>query len=110
MEFKEYSDRANNTAEHGDNMLYPVLGLCGEAGEVAEKFKKLIRDKKVKDWVDIKPEDAEAIEKECGDVLWYLNRLLTLLGSGLGKAAEVNITKLESRKARGVLSGSGDNR
>jgi NTP pyrophosphatase (non-canonical NTP hydrolase) len=83
-----------------------ILGLVGEAGEVAEKYKKIIRDKAGK----ITPEDAQEIIKELGDVLWYVAVLADYLGMPLEAVAEANLQKLSSRKARGVQAGSGDNR
>jgi NTP pyrophosphatase (non-canonical NTP hydrolase) len=83
-----------------------VFGLVGESGEVAEKFKKLIRDKSGQ----LSVEDKQEIIKELGDVLWYVNSLSTLLGSSLEEVAEKNLEKVLSRKARGTTKGSGDNR
>lgn len=92
--------------EIGKNFIYPTLGLAGESGEVAEKIKKVIRDKNgVAD-----EETKEMIKKELGDVLWYVAQLATELGLSLDEIAENNITKLASRLERGVLQGSGDNR
>jgi NTP pyrophosphatase (non-canonical NTP hydrolase) len=84
-------------------LAYLTLGLAGEAGEIANKAKKLIRDG---DNADKRKE----IGKELGDVCWYLAVLAEELGMNLGKVMEDNIEKLSSRKARGVLGGSGDNR
>lgn len=86
--------------------LYAVLGLNGEAGEVAEKFKKIMRDK---DGV-FSEEDEEEILKEIGDVLWYAAALSSEMGHSLEEVAIRNLDKLNSRKERGVLAGSGDNR
>ncbi len=83
---------------------YLALGLTGEAGEVANKVKKLIRDG------GDSPDKRKEIAKELGDVCWYLAVLAQELGSNLGKIMEDNIAKLEDRKARGVIGGSGDNR
>lgn len=83
--------------------LYPLLGLCGETGEVAEKFKKAIRDNGAQ-------VDFDAVELELGDVLWYVAKLGRVFKSTLGQVAWRNIEKLQSRAARGVLGGSGDNR
>lgn len=79
---------------------YLSLGLVGEAGEVANKVKKIIRDKKI---------DAD-ISGEIGDVLWYCAMLADYLDVNLGKIMENNLDKLRSRKERGVLGGSGDRR
>lgn len=83
-----------------------VLGLVGEAGEVAEKFKKLIRDK---DGV-ITEADKDEIIKELGDVMWYLATIARYLDVELEQVAAGNLDKIASRKARGVQKGSGDNR
>src|SRR5210317_2502779 len=83
-------------------LAYLTLGLSGEAGEIANKAKKLIRD-------GDNPDKREEIGKELGDVCWYLAVLAEELGMNLGKVMEDNIEKLSSRKARGVLGGSGDN-
>lgn len=106
MDFKEYQKRANATAIYDIkfSILYPTLGLAGEAGEVAEKVKKIIRDKK-----QIKDERVE-ICKELGDVLWYLAAVARDIGVTLEDVAMMNIEKLESRKERGTLQGDGDNR
>lgn len=86
--------------------LYAVLGLNGEAGEVAEKFKKIMRDKEGV----FTQEDEDEILKEIGDVLWYAAALAAEMGYSLEEVAVRNLAKLNSRKERGVLSGSGDNR
>lgn len=109
MEFKEYQAKSRETAIYpniGKNYIYPTLGLSGEAGEVAEKIKKVIRDK---DGV-IDNETREMIKKELGDVLWYVSQLATELGLSLDDVAEKNIDKLYDRMERGKLKGSGDNR
>ena len=82
---------------------YVALGLAGEAGEVADKVKKLIRDGDT-------PELRAAIKKEVGDVLWYWTRMCRELGIEPEAIAQENVDKLQSRKDRGVLQGSGDNR
>ena len=106
MNFSEYQKRANATAIYDSkfSILYPTLGLAGEAGEVAEKVKKIIRDNK--NIVD----EREDIAKELGDVLWYVAAVARDIGFKLEAIAEMNIEKLESRKERGVLQGNGDNR
>jgi NTP pyrophosphatase (non-canonical NTP hydrolase) len=83
-----------------------ILGLVGEAGEVAEKFKKIIRDMDG----EILVEDRLEIRKELGDVLWYIAALSDYLGFSLEEVGQKNIDKLLDRKARGVSGGSGDNR
>lgn len=87
-------------------MLEKVFGLVGEAGEVADKFKKLIRDKNAKP----SDEDKKELAKELGDVLWYVNSVGLYLGYSLEEIAQMNLDKVLSRKERGVTKGSGDNR
>ena len=82
-------------------LIENTLGLVGEAGEVAEKVKKLVRDS------TFIPRD---VIKELGDVLWYIATLADELNLGLDYIAEKNILKLQSRKERNTLSGSGDDR
>jgi NTP pyrophosphatase (non-canonical NTP hydrolase) len=109
MDFKEYQEKSRKTAFYpnkDNNFIYPTLGLSGEAGEVAEKIKKVIRDK---DGV-IDDETKEMIKKELGDVLWYVAQLATELGLSLDEIAGSNIDKLYDRMERGKLKGSGDNR
>lgn len=97
----------NSVAEGGDgNYIYPALGLCGEAGEVAEKIKKIIRDKNG----NVDEQDRKAVAKELGDVMWYLSALCKEFGLNMGEVAQANLDKLASRKERGVLGGSGDQR
>lgn len=86
--------------------LEKVLGLVGEAGEAADKIKKVLRDKGGR----ASQEDREAIAKELGDVLWYVASVARYLGFPLSEVARGNIEKLESRKKRGKISGEGDNR
>lgn len=86
--------------------LHWVLGINGEAGEVAEKVKKIIRDKNGK----MTKQDKQELAKEIGDVLWYLAVFAHDLGFSLEDIAQQNLDKLKSRKARGVLGGAGDNR
>jgi len=86
--------------------LYCTLGLLGEAGEIAEKMKKIIRDKNC----DINSEDSILLQKETGDCVWYTGAMAGELDTTLENVAYQNIDKLESRKQRGVLQGSGDNR
>ena len=108
MTIQEYQTRALATANYGvgNKIIYPTLGLAGEAGEVAEKVKKVLRDKG-----GIFTEEAKLeIIKELSDVCWYINALANDLGYSLESVMELNIQKLESRKARGVINGNGDNR
>lgn len=82
------------------------MGLSEEAGEVAGKFAKAVRDSNG----FISPERKTEIEKELGDVLWFLAEVCTVLGTDFESIAEKNLAKLASRKQRGVIHGSGDNR
>ncbi|HSX47138.1 MAG TPA: nucleoside triphosphate pyrophosphohydrolase family protein [Patescibacteria group bacterium] len=110
MTFDEYQKKALKTAISNPNevlaTLHWVLGINGEAGEVAEKVKKIIRDK---DGV-ISNEDKKELAKEVGDVLWYLAVFSHHLGISFESIAKENLTKLKSRHTRGALKGSGDNR
>ena len=109
MNFKEYQKKSRKTAIYpnaDNNFIYPTLGLVGEAGEVAEKIKKVIRDKEGV----LDDEKRKEIEKELGDVLWYVSQLATELDLSLEEVAEKNIEKLYSRMDRGKLKGNGDNR
>ena len=105
MTFNEYQARAHALAFYPDNrgIEYVGLKLAGEAGEVAEKVGKMIRD-------GMPDNFPTEIAKELGDVLWYVQEMAGINGYTLADVAEMNITKLESRKARGVLGGNGDNR
>lgn len=109
MQFSEYQKRSRKTAiypDAGHNFTYPTLGLVGEAGEVANKVKKILRDNSGQ----VTPGHIEEIQKELGDVLWYAAQLATEFGLDLDDVAMQNILKLESRLDRGTLRGSGDNR
>jgi NTP pyrophosphatase (non-canonical NTP hydrolase) len=110
MDFNEYQKKALSTViSHGDYLkdtMHWVLGINGEAGEVAEKVKKIIRDKNGV----VSEQDKEDIAKELGDVLWYLAVFADQLGFNFEKIAQDNLDKLQRRKANGTLSGSGDNR
>lgn len=109
MTFEEYQEKSRVTAiypDAGRNMVYPTLGLVSEAGEVASKLKKAIRDQQGV----IDDERRAAMEQELGDVLWYVSQIVSELNLNLETVAEKNIEKLYSRKDRGVLSGDGDNR
>jgi len=109
MELNDFQKECRKTAlypEVGDNVIYPTLGLVGEAGEVADKVKKILRDKK-----GIFDKDSkEEIKFELGDVLWYISQLSSELGYELEEIANSNLQKLSSRKLRGKIKGSGDDR
>jgi len=107
MDLDDYQRRAFEFAIYPyrlNNPEYATLGLVGEAGEIANKVKKMQRDGKTKD--DLRSD----IGAEIADVLWYCGALATEFGLSLDILAQNNLNKLESRQARGVLGGSGDNR
>jgi NTP pyrophosphatase (non-canonical NTP hydrolase) len=125
LNFNEYQERALDTAQYptpfiksewednsaipmnnGIGYVYPALGLVGEAGEVAEKVKKLIRDCEGVPTAD----RVEDIKKELGDVLWYLAVLANEFDIKLEDIATLNLSKLASRKKRNKIKGDGDNR
>jgi len=107
-DFNSYQRSASKTAIYPDEhrILYPALGLAGEAGEVANKVKKLVRD-----GIENRPEDwREQIASEIGDVLWYCAALATDLNLTLGMIAAQNEVKLSARKDAGTIGGDGDKR
>jgi len=108
MNLNDYQQSALKTALYPRQyaIVYPALGLNGEAGEVADKVKKVIRD----NGGDFSPERREQIAFELGDVLWYVATMAHDLGYSLDEIADMNISKLADRARRNKLSGSGDNR
>jgi len=106
MNFDEYQVEAYKMAIYPKDTFYPVLGLCGEAGEIAEKFKKCLRDKGGIIDEDFKVE----LVKELGDVLWYIGAICSEYGLSMSDVATSNIRKLKDRQKRGKIQGSGDNR
>lgn len=119
----EYQKKAHETASYSKPVVYedigggnvrtnqldwsyPVAGLSEEAGEVSGKFAKAIRE----EGGYISTERALAIKKELGDVCWFIAEIATCLGFTLEDVMQTNLDKLASRKARGVINGSGDNR
>jgi NTP pyrophosphatase (non-canonical NTP hydrolase) len=117
MLLDEYQEFTSTTAKHAaltssaapltaDDLVYTALGINGEAGEVAEKVKKLIRD----DGGSVSDDARVAVALELGDVLWYVARMATKLRMSLGDIARMNMEKLMSRRERGTLGGSGDSR
>ncbi len=106
-DFDRYQYLSRLTAiypDQGHNLIYPTLGLNGEAGEIAEKVKKYIRDDRPF------PAVREEILAELGDVLWYLAALCSELDVSMSEIAQSNLDKLQNRAERNKLSGSGDNR
>ena len=89
-----------------DEFMHLVLGLVGEAGEIAEKVKKLGRDKNS----DLAQLDRDGMAAELGDVLWYAAVLANFLDLSLNDVVQRNVDKLAGRQRRAVLGGSGDNR
>ena len=87
-------------------IIYPTLGLTGEAGEVANKVKKIIRD----DGNKINESLVQEISAEIGDCLWYISVLADDIGCKLSDIANANLIKLENRKKKGTIKGSGDKR
>lgn len=113
MTFDDYSTQAMTTDTFsGDRsvgshaFLEKTLGLMGEAGEVAEKVKKILRDKNG----EATDEDRKELAKELGDILWYINSVGDYLGLSLEDIAQANLEKVLSRKERGQTHGSDDNR
>jgi NTP pyrophosphatase (non-canonical NTP hydrolase) len=111
--FQIYDAEVSHLAKYpevGENPIYPALGLVGEAGEVAEKIKKLWRNESKTRGIDYSEEQKTEIVKELGDVLWYVAALAREVGSSIEEVAKTNSTKLNSRGKRGVINSSGDNR
>jgi len=109
MHLNEYQQAALRTAAPKDKpneVFHLLLGLVGEAGELAEKAKKIVRDKD-SDFTQWDPED---LTKELGDTLWYIAVLANHFDVPLEQVAHLNLTKLADRQSRNTLSGSGDNR
>jgi NTP pyrophosphatase (non-canonical NTP hydrolase) len=103
LTMNDYQNMAARTAIYSSahSLLYPALGLAGEAGEVANKIKKMLRDNKF---------DRDGVAAELGDVLWYVSALARDLNVDLNALAMQNLEKLYGRAARGTIQGSGDNR
>jgi NTP pyrophosphatase (non-canonical NTP hydrolase) len=110
MTFDEYQKQALTTAITNPDPLMDktiwAMGISGEAGEVLEKWKKIVayRDGVITD------EDKKELQKELGDVVWYVAVLAHSLGISLEDVMQTNVAKLASRKQRGVTKGQGDNR
>lgn len=110
MTLNDYQNQAATTNSFAlDDPLAPyyfALGLNGEAGEVAEKMKKIIRNHQN----DMSKLDLDDFKKELGDVLWYLAMMSRQVGLSLEDVAATNLAKLADRKARDVIKSTGDNR
>ena len=108
MTLNEYQQKALETAVYPQEfkIIYPSLGLTGEAGECADKVKKVIRD----NGEQFTEEKKYELAKEIGDVLWYCATFANDIGFDLETIGQMNNDKLHSRQERGVLGGSGDNR
>jgi len=103
---EEYREHTRETCiyDPNDAFEYTILGLCSEAGEVAGKYKKFLRDNTP--WEDLQL----AMMKELGDVLWYVDRIADEFDLNLQTIMEANVLKLQARKANNTISGSGDER
>lgn len=103
MNMNAYQEMASKTAIYNSThqILYPALGLVGEAGEVANKVKKMMRDGSF---------DRAAVVSELGDVLWYIAALCRDLNVDMNDVALDNLKKLHDRMQRGTIQGNGDNR
>ncbi len=109
MNLNDYQQLALRTASPKDKkneLFHLLLGLNGEAGEIAEKMKKVVRDKDS----DFSTVDIDDLTKELGDVLWHIAVIGDYFDIKLDDIGETNIKKLASRLERGKISGSGDNR
>ena len=113
MKFNDYQTKAAKydlseatTDLKAVGFIEKVLGLTGEAGETADKIKKILRDK---DGL-VSDEDSDLIIKELGDTLWYIASIARYLGVDLAEVASSNLEKLESRWQRNKLHGEGDKR
>ncbi len=113
MNADDYQKRAITTAytdpQYVNTLMEKTIwamGLAGEAGEVVEKWKKIVAYKEGK----ITPEDLDEIAKELGDVVWYIAVMAHSLGLSLDDIMQRNLQKLASRQKRNVIKGQGDNR
>ena len=113
MTFDQYQQKALTTAytnpKYVDTLMDKtiwVMGISGEAGEVVEKWKKIVAYKKGK----ITKADKEELKKELGDVVWYIAVLADSLGLSFEEVMQLNVKKLADRKKRNVIKGAGDNR
>ena len=98
LTFNDYQKTARETAIYKDGIFYPVLGLCGESGEVADKIKKIYRDNNG----IISEDNKEQLVKEMGDVLWYLTAVAAIKGFTLEDIWQHNVENLEARREAGI--------
>jgi NTP pyrophosphatase (non-canonical NTP hydrolase) len=113
MDLNEYQKAALFTASYpniGNNLLYPALGLVGEAGETADKIKKYWRNFGKTKGSELDSNERSALIAELGDVLWYVGAMASELGATLEYVAEFNVEKLRARQKAGTIKGEGDNR
>lgn len=110
MTFDEYQKQALTTAHTNPNPLMDktiwAMGIAGEAGEVLEKWKKIVAYKEG----HISSEDLAELKKELGDVVWYIAVLADSLGLSFEEVMQLNVKKLQDRQKRNVIKGAGDNR
>lgn len=108
MTLNNYQKQAAVTAtfDHDKGLIYTTLGLASEAGEVAGKVKRIIRD----DGDELSESRREEIIDELGDVLWYLSQVANQIGADLDIVGDRNLRKLADRQSRGVIRGAGDRR
>lgn len=108
MELNDYQKAALATAIYPNDgtVSYLALAISGEAGELADKVKKVLRDKNG----IFSEADKKALALELGDVMWYVANLSEVLGYPLSDIAQMNIEKIAGRVKRGTLHGAGDNR
>jgi NTP pyrophosphatase (non-canonical NTP hydrolase) len=108
LTFKQYQELSSDTRIYPEKfkVIYPALGLSGEVGETLELVKKALRDEDG----NFSDERLTNLHKEIGDIIWYMAALCEDLGFDFGTVAAQNLEKLQSRKTRGMLSGSGNDR
>jgi NTP pyrophosphatase (non-canonical NTP hydrolase) len=110
MTFDEYQKQALTTAENDYEPLMEktiwAMGVAGEAGEVVEKWKKIVAYK----GGVVSEEDKGELAKELGDVVWYIAVFAHSLGLTLEEVMQINVEKLAGRAQRNVIRGAGDNR
>lgn len=111
MSFNDYQQFVSSMKVYPEKyaVVYPALGLAGESGEIVEKVKKWLRGDTIQEG-DAYMKFRQDLLLEMGDPLWYIASLAEDLGFTLQEVIDANVAKLTSRKERGVLKGSGDNR